>query len=252
MNESIQLDPTEFFDFIARPEPTVLFLSVHPAHRFNHLLCDCFDDVQGFHPAAFGQLPLLALFECASPALSFLHREILACGASVPIAIPPGYYLFQQGQMLAWDSGLPATTDIKNIIRGSWLGAAITLLTRNLLYAGIALRSAARKAAAERVAFRFKRATASHRDNPRQAYERTDTTTDDLANAYRVLQVDPNASDDEVNRAWRTLQQKFHPDHAARDPDEFDRLSRRCVEINRARDIIRNHRKHRRQCAAAG
>jgi len=252
MKESIQLDPTEFFDFIARPEATVLFLSVHPAHRFNQLLCDCFDDSEGSHPVAFGQLPLLDLFACASPALSFLHREILACGASVPIAIPPGYYLFQQGQMLAWDSGLPTTIDVKSIIRGSWLGATITLLTRNLIYAGIALRSAARKAAAERVAFRFKRAAASHRDNPRQAYERTESTNEDLANAYRVLKVDPSASDDEVKRAWRALQQKFHPDHAARDPDEFDRLSRRCVEINRARDIIRKHRKHTRQRAAAG
>jgi hypothetical protein len=252
MNESIQLDPTEFFDFIARAEPTVLFLSIHPAHRFNPLLCDCFDDVEGSRPVAFGQLPLPDLFASTSPALSFLHSEIHACGASVPVAVPPGYYLFQQGQMIAWDSGLPTTTDVKDIIRRSWLGAAISLLTRNLIYAGIALRSAAEKTTAERIAFHFRHAATHHRDNPRQAYQRSDTTADDLANAYRVLQVDPSASDEEVNRAWRVLQKKFHPDRAAGNPEDFDRLSRICVEINRARDIIRNHRRHSRRRAAAG
>lgn len=251
MNEPLQLDPTGFFDFIARPEFVVLFLSVHPAHRFNHLLCECLVEEEGTG-VAFGQLPLLDLFESASPALSFLHGEILACGASVPLAVPPGYYLFQQGQMLAWDSGLPSAADAKRIIRGSMLGAVFTLFTRNLSFVGMALRSAAEEAAAARMAFRFRRAAAAHRENPRRASERTEAAPDDLTSAYRVLQVDPTASDEEVNRAWRALQRKFHPDRAASDPDEFDRLSRRCVEINLARDTIQNHRRQSRRRAAAG
>lgn len=243
MNESIQLDPNDFFDFIARPEPVVVFLSIHPAHRFNHLLCEYFEDVEGTR-ISFAQLPLLDLFGSVSPALSFLHAEILACGTSVPFAVPPGYYLFQQGQMLAWDSGLPAGADAKKIIRGSLLGVVISLLTRNLGFLGNVLRSATEIAAAERVALHFRHALAAHIENPRTASAHIDTTTDELANAYRVLQVAPTASDKEVKRAWRLLQHKFHPDRAAQDPDEFDRLSRHCVEINRARDIILNQRKH--------
>ncbi len=252
MNESIQLDASNFFDFITQPEPVVLFLSIHPVHRFNQLLCDHFHQIEGCQQVRFGQLPLLDLFGSDNPALSYLHSEIIASGTSVPIAIPPGYYLFKQGQLLAWDSGLPATTDVKKIISGSWLGTAIALITRNLLYAGIALRSAAEKATAERVAFHFQRATFKQRENPRQKSHQSETSSDELADAYRVLKVDPTASDDEINQAWRTMLQKFHPDRAARNPDEFDRMSRLCVEINRARDIIRKHRKHRHKRSAAG
>ena len=251
MTEPLQLDPTEFFDFIARPEPTVLFLSIHPAHRFNRLLCEHFDKVEDAQ-IAFGQLPLLDLFESASPALSFLHSEILACGASVPLAVPPGYYLFQESRMLAWDYGLPLAADAKRIIRGSLLGAAISLFTRNLRFVGIALRSASEAAAVERMTLYFRGAAAAYRDNPRRASAYTETTIDELASAYRVLQVEPTASDKEVNRAWRVLQKQFHPDRAAQNPEEFDRLSRHCVEINRARDIIRKHRRRTQRHAAAG
>lgn len=247
MNEPLRLDPKDFFDFIARPEPAVLFLSVHSAHSFNPRLCECFDDGK----VAFGRLPLLDLFDSVRPALSFLRGEIVACGASVPMAVPPGYYLFQNGRMLAWDSGLPAAGDGKRIIRGSLVGAAVSLFTRNLKFVSMAIQFAAETAAAERVAIRFQRAAADHRENPRKSSAYSGSTSDDLANAYRVLQVEPTASDDEVNQAWRELMQKYHPDRAARDSDEFERLSRICVEFNRARDTIRYHRRHAHRHAAS-
>jgi hypothetical protein len=245
MNKPLELDPTGVLDFVARPEPAVLFLSAHPAHRFNPCLCECFV-TDPPSEVAFAQLMLWDLVTSASPALTFLHREIQACGAAVPLAIPPGYYLFQGGQMLAWDSGLPSATDAKGIIRGSLFGAALSLFTRNWRFVGIGLRYAAEQAAAARIAARFRQAAQIHRDNPRPQSERTETTYDELSHAYRVLGVSPTATDEEVTRAWRVLQRKFHPDRAANDPEAFDHLSRRCVEINQAREIIRNHRKHMR------
>ena len=250
MNKPIQLDPADVVNFITRPEPAVLFLSIDTAHRFNHSLCEHFAEDEGI-AVAFGELPLLDLFDSANPALAFLHGEIRASGASVPIAVPPGYYLFHRGQMLAWDLGLPFAADAKRIIRGSMLGAALSLLTKNWRFVGMALLSATEEAAAERTASRFRRAAAAHRENPWRTSERTETTTEELASAYHVLGVDPTASDEEVTRAWRSLQQKFHPDRAAHDPGGFDRLTRRCVEINRARQIIKNHRRASRQHAAA-
>jgi DnaJ-domain-containing protein 1 len=247
MKEPLTLNPTDLFSFLARPEPAVLFLSVHPAHRFNCLLCQCYGE-EGGAEVAFGQLHLHELVASRGPALSFLHGELLACGVATPIAVPPGYYLFQHSRLLAWNAGLPAAADVKRIIRDSLLGAALSLLTRNLSIVATALRTAAEAAAAEGVAMQFRRAVAMHREDPQRESNRHETTRDDLASAYRVLQVDPGASDEEVSRAWRVLQQKFHPDRGASDPEEFDRLSRRCVEINRARDIIRNHRRR----AAAG
>jgi len=239
MNEPLSLEPKEFFDFIDRPEPAVLFLSVHSSHSFNPQLCECFDDEQ----VAFGRLPLLDLIDSVRPALSFLRGQIVACGESVPMAVPPGYYLFQHGQMLAWDSGLPEAGDGKRIVRGSLVGAAISLFTRNLVFVGMAIRFAVEKAAAERVAFRFRRAAAANRENPRQSSKNTEHLNEDLARAYQVLRVRPTASDEEVNQAWRKLMQKYHPDRAARDAEEFERRSRLCVEFNRARDTIRNHRR---------
>jgi DnaJ like chaperone protein len=102
------------------------------------------------------------------------------------------------------------------------------------------------------VAVHFRQAAEASREQPRRESAYTQTTSDDLAHAYRVLQIEPTASDEEVNLAWRRLQRKFHPDRAARDPEEFDRLSRQCVEINRARDIIRSYRRHAQGRAAAG
>ena len=145
MDEPLQLNSMGFFDFIARSELVVLFLSVHPAHRFNHLLCERFAEEKGTE-VAFGQLHLLELFASATPALSFLRGEIIECGAPVPLAVPPGYYLFQHGHMLAWDSGLPSTVDVKRIIRGSMLGAVFSLFARNLSFVGMALRHAAEDA----------------------------------------------------------------------------------------------------------
>ncbi|MGD8588227.1 MAG: J domain-containing protein [Chromatiales bacterium] len=242
MHEPLQLDPRDFFDFITRPTPVVLFISPHPAYPFNGLLCDYFDQAEGSR-IAFAHVKLLDLLNSAGPALAYLHGEILACGTRMPLAVPPGYYLFQQGRMLAWDSGLPEAGDTKRIIRRSLLGAAFTLLTRNFGFVTRALRTAAEEAAAVRVALHFQRAAAAHRENPRKASAHTRTTTDELASAYRVLQVEPTASDEEVNQSWRRLQQRFHPDRAGDDPSEHERLSRRSAEINRARDIIRNHRR---------
>jgi curved DNA-binding protein CbpA len=52
----------------------------------------------------------------------------------------------------------------------------------------------------------------------------------------------PTATDREIHEAWRKRRKQNHPDHAAQDPAEFARRSRFSAEINRARDIIENHR----------
>lgn len=250
MNEPLQLDAAELVDFLVRPGPAVLFLSALPAHPFNRHLCEHFQE-EGGTQLRFGESSLLDLIASPQAAIAFLHHEIQACGASVPIAVPPGYYLFQAGRMIAWDAGLPSSSDVKRILRDSLPGAALSLLTRNLAHVRGALRFAAESAAAERLALHFRRAAADRREDPQRESADRRTPEDDLTHAYRVLGLDPTASDDEVQRAWRALQQRYHPDRAAQDPQEFERLSRLCVEINRARDAIRRDRRHRRRHAAA-
>jgi curved DNA-binding protein CbpA len=57
--------------------------------------------------------------------------------------------------------------------------------------------------------------------------------------AYKVLQVDPEADLDVIQAAYRRLAQKYHPDRVAAGPDS-DAAATRMVEINAAWDELRD------------
>lgn len=61
----------------------------------------------------------------------------------------------------------------------------------------------------------------------------------DLAYAYDLLQVTPNASEKEMRAAWRRLARRHHPDLAKTNPEE---AARRMSEINAAYDAVTHHR----------
>ena len=60
---------------------------------------------------------------------------------------------------------------------------------------------------------------------------------------YRILGVSPNASDDEIKKAYRKLAKKYHPDNYAGETSEF--ASEKMKEINDAYDTIVNRRKRK-------
>ena len=39
-------------------------------------------------------------------------------------------------------------------------------------------------------------------------------------NPYQILGIDPNATDDEVKKAYRTLSKKYHPDANINNPNQ--------------------------------
>ena len=53
---------------------------------------------------------------------------------------------------------------------------------------------------------------------------------------YRVLGVSPDASDEEIKRAYRLLAKKYHPDLNPGDPE----AARKMQEVNAAYDQIKN------------
>ena len=64
------------------------------------------------------------------------------------------------------------------------------------------------------------------------------------ASAYDVLGLPADASDAEVDKAYRRLMSRFHPDKVAgAPPEERDQAERRAREINTAYDRIRRQRK---------
>ncbi len=64
-----------------------------------------------------------------------------------------------------------------------------------------------------------------------------------MTDPYKVLGVSPDASDEEIKKAYRALARKYHPDKY-RDSDLADLASEKMKEINAAYEEIQNIRKN--------
>ena len=62
-------------------------------------------------------------------------------------------------------------------------------------------------------------------------------------NPYDVLGVSPNASDDEIKKAYRNLVKKYHPDRYAGDPKAQEAAGEKLKQVNEAYNIIEKQRK---------
>jgi DnaJ domain len=239
MSEPIDVDPTEFFEFVGRPGLVVVFLPFHRAHPFNRALPRHLRNADG-SAVPIGRVSLIELVLVAGPAVTYLQHGLRAHGVSRLFDVLPGYYLFEDGELLAWEPGLPTTADIDVLVGASLLGLIAYAFTRDLVFLAKALRLGAQEAVAARMAARFGEAAAAPRARPTAAPR--PNPANELLNAYRLLGVDPSASDREVSSAWRRRQAELHPDRAAGDPQEFARRSRIALALNRARELIRAHR----------
>jgi hypothetical protein len=234
--EPIAIEVADFFDFIGGPHPSVVFLAVHAMHPFNRALLRRFTG--GDEAVPFGSIAIADLLVAENPVIPFLHQGLTQCGVLSPLAVLPGYYLFCDGRMLAWDSGLPIAADTPTILRGSLLGAVAFVFTRDFGLIGKAVRFAADEASAERLAQRF-RAACDGRTSPRPE---TPPPADEVAWAAATLGVPRTATEREINEAWRRLARECHPDRGGDDPVEAARRGRRLGDLHRAREILRAHR----------
>jgi hypothetical protein len=242
MCDPVAVEPARLLDFVGRPSLTVVFISVHSAHTFNRSVCRYL----GKEPPEevdYGTVDFIDLVMSGGQLLPYLHEGLYSCGAPASLGVLPGYWLFRQGEVLAWDSGLPTVEDAQALVRGAFLGALWSGLTRDLTFVGRALRSAADDITGRRMGLAFHQASKGARASARRPPS-TDgwSAADDLQRAYDLLGVRPDATDQQVQDAWRKRRVDFHPDRAAQDAEEFERLSRLSAEVNRAREVIKNHR----------
>jgi len=239
-----RIRPQRLFEFIGRARLSVILVSVHARHTFNRPLIKL---LRREHPdIALGVIGLSDLMMAGGTALRFLHQGLRGCGAPATLGIVPGYLLFRGGEMLAWDAGIPTFADIDALARSGLLGALWSGVTRDLSFVGQALHLASEQIAANRVAARF-RAAAAQEPHHRAASGAAGGAADappaqDVYWAYQLLGVLPTATDREVHEAWRKRRMDVHPDQAAHDPAEFARRSAVSAEINKARDMIMEHR----------
>jgi hypothetical protein len=59
-----------------------------------------------------------------------------------------------------------------------------------------------------------------------------------VADAYRLLEIEPGATDDEVRRAWRDMTKVWHPDRFAHDAELQRKAQEKLKEINGAYETI--------------
>ena len=59
-----------------------------------------------------------------------------------------------------------------------------------------------------------------------------------VADAYRLLEINPSATDDEVRHAWRDMTKVWHPDRFAHDADLQQKAQEKLKEINGAYETI--------------
>ena len=232
--------PSRLFEFIGSTELAVVFVSVHPVHRFNRVLAQRLG--ANHEGIAIGSMRLPALLRAGSSVLRFLHQGLRACDAPAAFGVLPGYYLFRGGVMLSWDAGLPGFGDVSAVARSAIAGVVWSGISSDGTFLRQALLLAADQSAAERVAPLFADAIAAARARREASPGRETPPADELYWAYQVLGVVPTASDREVHDAWRRRRTESHPDHAGSDPQEFERRSRLSRDINMARDVIVKHR----------
>jgi hypothetical protein len=239
MTEPVAVDVGQFFEFIDRPGLAVLLVSVHPRHTFSATLSQ---QLRSDHrDIALGTVNLVDLVTAGGPALPFLHQQFRACDAS-QFGVLPGYCLFREAEMLAWDAGLPAAAEVLSIGPSALVGLVFSAYTSNVLFLVRALHLAVDQIAAPRVAFKFKQAASARAHRRATTSSQQPPPIDEVQWAYDTLGVVATATDKEVHQAWRRRRVETHPDTAAGDAAEFARRSRLSADINRARDIIVNHR----------
>ena len=174
----------------------------------------------------------------------FIDVSLPKIGLTTGGAIYPGYYLFKDGILKAYH---PATIDLNKIdphidgiaaLFGVVAGLIVGVSEKNT-EKGFEVFFEAMEAPVSFKVFQFFKEILGAKNSSYSQQRHQFVYNEEILNAYKLLQVSPSASDEEITKAWKKLQLKNHPDLH---PNDIDAKTKYCIEINNAYDLIKKYR----------
>lgn len=156
----------------------------------------------------------------------------------------PGYYLFNNGTLVAYHPGTIDPSKVDPKIQGmTAIFSAITGLIVGIIekdtWKGLeAFVNIMEAPQAFKVFEFFNEVLGEKKSSHSQERQRT-VYEGELEKAYKILGVSPDVSDFELSKAWKALQLKWHPDKSQDNKEERTKI---IAEINNAYDIIKKSR----------
>lgn len=197
------------------------------------------------HPGIvnFGHIKIKRISYRSRAIQEFIKIEMPKIGMNAS-TILPGFYLFKDGELKAYHPGTfepnKADTQVQGIaaLSGIFAGVIVGIAKKSTAKGFEVFLEAMEMPVVMKVSQFFWEILGSN--NSSYAYQRQQSVyTQELLNAYRLLQVAPNATDAEVDKARKALLREHHPD---KHPGNEAVKNKYCAELNNAYDLIKKYR----------
>ncbi|MFC0876974.1 J domain-containing protein [Saccharicrinis sp. FJH2] len=173
----------------------------------------------------------------------FVKSWIPDIGLQKTESVMPGYYLFKNGKLIAYHPGTIDLSKINQQVHGLSAifsviaGLVVGLVEKDFLKGVEAFLNTLEAPQAFKVFEFFKEALGDAQSSSKQRQQ--SVFNEELDRAYKILGVSPDNTDEEIKKAWKKLQLKYHPDKSIENKDERTKI---IAEINNAYDLVKKSR----------
>jgi hypothetical protein len=232
-----------FNEFVKSNDICILKAQVGKSIGFGSLVKSQFDKDQP-GKANYGWIDIKRVSYRSRAIQNFIKIDLPRIGLNTGNTIPPGYYLFKNGELKAYH---PGTFDVGKLdpnvagfamLSGAIAGVIVGLVKKSASKGFDVFLEAMEMPVALKVSEFFKEILNAKTSSYSQKRQQV-VYNEEISNAYRLLQVTSNATDVEITKAWKNLLSEHHPD---RHPNDIAAKNKYCAELNNAYDLIRKHR----------
>ena len=242
--EPIKISSADFFNFIDSNKISVIRAGLEEVLDFNATLNS---QLNQFYKDTIkiGFINIERLDYTDKFVQSLISEKMINIGLESSDKMSPGYYLFKNSRLVAYH---PGTFDISKLdpqVQKAtlWAGLALAVfagLSDNSFASALLTFSATMDASTGMNISKFFKEVLESKDELDVLRKQKAVFLTEIDKAYAFLKVSKFASDDEVKKAWRSMQKEFHPDASKTDKEKRTIISAR---INEAYKLILNHRK---------